>query len=675
MKQVWIALLCCALLLSGPASAPPARAALAPAASQPSVEEVATLGGRVTAAVVVGETAYVGEGASLLALDLGDPAAPQQLGRAPLKDTVRSIAVAGGYVYAVIGQELWTLDMRDPAQPVHLNTVVFSFVPQRVSVDGGLLYLMSSSETGSLLVYDLVDPARPALRSTLTHLRGAAVAGRMVYLIDTEQGDLVIVDLSDPRAPQTRSRYTPPGLPPDASYTGLTLSGTRLVVSIIESSARYLLTVDVTNPAAPILLADALFDTNWVYLSGNLLVAVGQGWQFRLVDFSDPDSPVVLSSYAVNTSWVQIVGDRLYVLGEGTLLILDITNPAAPVSLGTYAGLPWLADVFELRREGQRLYAIGASGVQILDVSQPLTPTLQGSVPFQLLRWLRVDGDRLYGVDNQRLRIIDASDPLSPTVRAEIDQVNDARLVGDLLYLTTNSALQIYNISDIDNPVLLGQVSSVSRQVWVIGTYAYLASFYSSPCGRLCTEGRVRLAAVDVSAPASPTVREEIDFLAYYSAGPSAVVGPALYLGGSLSLVDLSDPNDPVARDAGPMGWAAEVQLDGTRAYAVASGALRTVDLSDPLSPKLIGELPLGNARALAVEDGLAYVAAGGLRVVDVSDPANLRPRASYLAPVLDLALVDDVVYLALGYGGLRVVRVNPDAFSGPVYMPLIARF
>ncbi|HEU4325746.1 MAG TPA: hypothetical protein VFS21_21580 [Roseiflexaceae bacterium] len=684
MKRFWIVLLCCAALFGGWLPVPPARAADAAP-----VNVAAMLGGSVTAAAVAGETAFIGEGASLLALDLSDPAAPRPLGRAPLKDSVRSIDVAGNYVYLVIDEELWTLDVRDPARPAHLGTIAHSFPPRRVYVDGGLLYLIPYSEMGSLLVYDLADPARPALRSTLNgRIEDAVVGGRTLYMIDSRQGGLVIVDFSDPGAPQTRSRYVPSVIPASgASYTGLALSGTRLVMTLELGQERtpHLLTLDVANPAAPVPLAGVTFDTGGLALAGSLLVTMEAG-HLRLVDMGDPARPAVLGSYAASGWWGRIAGGRLYTLGVDGLLILDISNPAAPVRLGSYAGIPGMVSVDGFLRVGQSLYTTSIRGAQILGVSQPLTPTVQGTLPFEALQWLRVDGDRLYGLDygpnGLMLRIFDASDPFNPIQRLTMSPVDDARLLGDLAYLITKGELRIYNISDLSNPTLLGQlsISPVSSldtvRLWLVGANAYVGRFYDVGCGRGCTKGRVALTVVDISTPASPRARAQIDFDARpYRQDPVAVVGPAIYLAGSSSLVDVSDPDAPVARPAGPLGGADAVQLDGTRAYAINWGVLRTVDLSDPLNPKQISELRVGGYE-LAVVSGIAYVAAiDSLRVVDVSDPAHLRPRATQAAPVENLALVDGLVYLALGSGGLRIVRVNPDAFPRPVYLPLVARF
>ena len=70
------------------------------------------------------------------------------------------------------------------------------------------------------------------------------------------------------------------------------------------------------------------------------------------------------------------------------------------------------------------------------------------------------------------------------------------------------------------------------------------------------------------------------------------------------------------------------VFLQGNTLYCIADDSLYALDVSSPLSPKLLGALQgMDNRRQVVVQGNLAYVASRetGLRIVDVSDPRNMR--------------------------------------------------
>ena len=71
------------------------------------------------------------------------------------------------------------------------------------------------------------------------------------------------------------------------------------------------------------------------------------------------------------------------------------------------------------------------------------------------------------------------------------------------------------------------------------------------------------------------------------------------------------------------------------------------------------------------MRDGLAYIAegsldlVGGLRVVDVSDPENLRILGHYsedCSEALDVALIGDVAVVACSFDGFHLVDVSDPA-------------
>ncbi|HEU4325748.1 MAG TPA: hypothetical protein VFS21_21590 [Roseiflexaceae bacterium] len=122
MRQLWMALLCCALLMAGPASGPPAQAA----DGSPS-EQVVTLGGTLWTMAADGQRVYLVEGASLVVLDMTDPVAPRPLGRVPLANDPTALEAAdGAYAYLAMGLNGLRIVRIDPSafpRPVYLPMV------------------------------------------------------------------------------------------------------------------------------------------------------------------------------------------------------------------------------------------------------------------------------------------------------------------------------------------------------------------------------------------------------------------------------------------------------------------------------------------------------------------------------------------------------------------------
>src|SRR5262245_11775920 len=212
---------------------------------------------------------------------------------------------------------------------------------------------------------------------------------------------------------------------------------------------------------------------------------------------------------------------------------------------------------------------------------------------------------------------------------------------------------------------------------------------------------------------------ELVEGVAYIADYPSASTNQ----GGSLRIVDVSDPEHPVelgssASPVGPRalqvavglvfvadgdaglrildasnpaapsdlsllslpGFAYGVELAGERAYVSSGpltggtdGGLHVVDVTNPMQPTLMGSLTLPGeiARDAAAVGGLAYVVtsstsqvAGSLHIVDVSDPAQPITVASLALPyrASDVAISGGLAYVANGTSGLTIVDVSNSA-------------
>ncbi len=143
------------------------------------------------------DRAYVGETLSgsqrIHIFDVADPSAPMAVGEVPL--TLGNLDVAArGRVLAVAGglsgeRGVRLFDVSNPALPIARSYLSFPNV-QLVSLGGSLL--LAADFTGLLRVYDVHDPAHPALRS------GTSLGGRPQAI--GFYGSLAVVVVADPSA-------------------------------------------------------------------------------------------------------------------------------------------------------------------------------------------------------------------------------------------------------------------------------------------------------------------------------------------------------------------------------------------------------------------------------------------------------------------------------------------
>ena len=271
---------------------------------------------------------------------------------------------------------------------------------------------------------------------------------------------------------------------------------------------------------------------------------------------------------------IEVRGALVYVAAETTFTIHDVSDPGAPVQLGSY---DFLEKIWDFHVEGSLVYAAADFfGLGILDVSNPAAPTLRGS--------LKTPG-----------------------------QAKGVALAGRRAVVADHmSGMDLVDLSDLSAPALIGSfyTDGYARDVATIGTMAYAVD---APTG-------VYLFELAGSDPLEPVSTDQS------ARAPSSVEAPAgtgdatsaficLVGGGLLQVYDVSDPSAPVrsATLATPGGRPIRVTVAGTRAY-VADGpaGLQVVDVSTLSAPRIIGahQAP-GRALDVAVGDGLVFVVTG----------------------------------------------------------------
>lgn len=658
-------------------------------------------------------------------IDVSDPIAPKVVHTVELPGSVSRIIVQGNYAYAV-GFRLYIYDLNDPLNPIHIGTYMNDWGVEDVVVAGDYAYV--ATRHPGLKVVDITNPSYPREVGSfpINDAFDVAVSGNYVYVSQGDdgwgyQGGLHILDVSDPAVP--KSVYFHYG-----NVGPLAISGEHLFTGNIR-------VYNITNPESTtevgyysvgaITLAS---EANYIYAldyqgSISILHYTGAGEPFlagRLLDASgEPIPNAVISDSLGHTTRTDTYG-RYGILGvvSGTHTITatksaytfspssrTVTVPPNGTSQN-FTGNLAKVDLVALSQWGGPTNAVAVQGryaylgvghrLQIFDVSNPDNPILvgQSAVLPREIRDVAVSGNYAYiaqpGVFDQfghdgwqggGIRVLDVSNRASPKFVAFVDTRHAREVVisGNYAYVVgggwDNDGLLLYTL-DISDPAKLASSQGVygtfqANSISVTGKYLFTT--YHKPYDETIKGLRI----LDITNPAEPQMVSEYQM----SNNPYAVTASNGYAyvaeTSSTSGVRIFDVNNPAApQEVGFLPHSARTLLAlNDVLYLAQNGGLRAFDITDPSVPEALGfyVTPDVVSRDVAVINDSAYLAAQGLHIVNVAEPSNLNPRATYHTPgdTTDVEVVDGVAYLAAQ--GLHIVDVrNPSTpyeigyLSGP---------
>ncbi|OGD25905.1 MAG: hypothetical protein A2V57_06755, partial [Candidatus Aminicenantes bacterium RBG_19FT_COMBO_65_30] len=301
------------------------------------------------------------------------------------------------------------------------------------------------------------------------------------------------------------------------------------------------------------------------------------------------------------------------------------------------------------------------------------------------------------------VEILNISDPRHPAVVSQLNfgpgQINAIEIIGNLAYIAGGTRLFIVDISDLHNPQVVGSCGGLEsniRDLDISGNYAYVSDYHyglriidiSTPTApalvgsRPMPDCRTRLvrafgnivyvtrhthvtrpygvgglSIVDVSDPANPIERI---FLQNLSVGDLGIDKTGQYLfvfmNTGLKIYDVSNPVAPFeAASYGGLYTAAGIRIVGDRAYLVDGNQNRVLvlDIANPLSPAEISNyyfqqsLNLGGRPATAGNLCLVPAWQDSLRIVDFSNLGSPE-QVGFLESVAITNHVDVVDGLAL---------------------------
>jgi hypothetical protein len=448
----------------------------------------------------------------LVAVDVADPAKPAILSVTTFDKTdaigqTFGVAVKNQYVYVADYSGAFVLDMTDPSAPVKVgeftafdkehhnaydayvdnNTLFISCemdglyifdisVPTTLNKigqypgqyycslrDGNYLYIAAGGAGFDIL--DISDLANPKFVSNLENNYGGVLqfvkAGGYVYL-SSEFEDFYKVDVSDPAHPVQIQKFLCGG----NHSLGVSTTGNYVVLA----NSNYGIRIFDHRSAAIQQVGEFLSLGRVVDCKGAgdfAYAAVGLKG-LAILDMTNPQQPLqvaqkTLTGYA---NGLAIAGLTAYVVetnheGEdgGLLEIVNVTNPSAPVILGSVAlpGQPYSVQV----QGNLAVVACQTAGVAIVDVSDTSSPEVLGTyntsgICYAPLVW----GDYILAADGLKgFMALDIKAPGFPKKIADsynlgynFGNVVDIALWDTWMYLPASEALHIANFDPLYLP-------------------------------------------------------------------------------------------------------------------------------------------------------------------------------------------------------------------------------
>lgn len=562
----------------------------------------------------------------------------QDLGTLPVGGAPHAVAVSGDLIF--VGTDsagVQVVNASDPASPLVLATIPRPARTRGVSVSGHLLAMAGPS---GLDLADIGNPAAPQLRgsfATGAEAVGVVLRDSVAFLVDSSYGVLVI-DCSNPDSlaavDSLHTQYPAVAVAVSQDLQKVyVLDYLGLVHFMLDSVGRYghlgrtdvldkpraITVAEIPGQPTGVFVADATlglvrFDSNagnpqtravdggliGISRSTSLIHAVsGNGTLYR---FEPRDLNLVdLGEYLTlpEGGAVACGGNKACVAAPGTGLEIAASHDLYLASLGISQNVALATASSLLVTTSNHLGAL----TRVYDVSSPRSPVFLGSAGGAAD--VAVQGTHAYLATGSGLSILDLADPSSPQTVGSLPVGSSGRIEvsGDYAFLAgASEGFHVVDVSDPANPLAVASLPTLSspNDMFLADPWVYLVNDDS-------------LEVVDVGNPAAPQIVGALNSPGWFSSSVVASSGTAyVTANGTLTMVDVSDPQDPQPAGTVPMAnqvWG--LAVDGPVLYAHGRATLSVLDISNPVSPVFIGSQPTpsGSAFALAVGDDYTALA------------------------------------------------------------------
>ncbi len=436
--------------------------------------------------------------------------------------------------------------------------------------------------------------------------------------------------------------------------------------------------------------------TKAICIEGDTLY-IGSGLHVLTADVSAGNELQLLSTSSLLPQFVESItsddNGLLYVCcGTGGLVILDVSDPAAPAILSTLDTCGYTEGV--ALYDGYAVLADGPQGVQVVDVSNPENPsTVSEAYSLAYAYDVAIQDDTAYVAGGgSGLFVVDIGDPEVPEEAGLISMDGfqyDVELTEGRLY--TAGAWGGISTLDISQPLNPKVISNVRTAGWamalastdhnllvmdgangvdlygIAGTRPVLMSMFSLGGFVMAgaTNGRTAfvldkekgLIAIDYTLKSKP---EPVwRWMPILDGRRITMKGDFCYVAAGLSgmhVLNMENPSAPVATDwyDTEKGYANGVYADGGILYLSmqydTNEPIVAFDTSDPYAVEKAGAINNADGRyaltgrAITFEDGYVYVAGEWDAVsIDVSDPSNPFVACELFLETLNADVYEDL--------------------------------
>lgn len=613
---------------------------------------VSSIGGACYGVALQGNYAYIGEGRSLVVVDVSTPASPSRVGRVTLPGLVRGVALLGQYAY-VADEEggLQVVDITTPASPTirGFYATTNDMWSAGISIFGGRAYV--ADESAGLQIFDLSNPIVPSLISSTNCGSAEAIAVKAstngVFALVSTGNNLCVVDVSNPQSPLLKGQTSING----GVVYSIAVSGNYVYAASLSGKLEIL---DISNVNAPADVGHAPtgFGVYAVAVANNFVYTAGwdggQSFVNTFFAFSISGNTLTLAGQTTGTSAtgynMLVSGNKAYIAGGASgMVIVDVSNSSNPSPVASFTD----SGVF-----GAYQYPLGVSGNAVCAAVLP---------------------------SNNRIKIFDCSQP------ANVTSVGQPNIAGTqiiakngIAYVLNGASNVIMNVSTPGSPQILKAFPNTANgglRMALVGSTLYVVGQNGA--------NQPYFVAIDISNPSSPTTSGTKSFpqfaagsIAFSVAvnGTKAVIGIQPNSGpNQITLLDISNLNTPVEQGSlTNIGYPKDIRIspDAHFAFVIEGNTpsvLRVVDLSNPASLSIVTTLPLDVSTGTGLEikgNELLATTFRGLYVFDITNPSQPVPTRSYSVisgvqgvSVNDSSNQDDFIYLADSNGGIVVMR------------------
>lgn len=292
-------------------------------------------------------------------VDVSSPASPLVVATLDTPGDLLDVRLRGDLAILADGPAgVEVVNIADPQHPVLLGGVETPGACQDLDLLGEFAFV--ADDNAGVQVIDLRNPGAPAIAATipLEDATAVDVDGSLLYVANGWYG-LEIIDATDPLNPLGVGDLHIPalGLIKDVDASGS-------LAILIDKYDRTLIFVDVSNPAAPSLLAERSVpaDPTAVRIRGSYAYVTTATGYLEVFSIADPSSPALVGSVtaAKTATDLAFFNQIAYLMaGTGGLEVFDISDPVTPVLLG---GVDTQAQAFRIAPAADYVYVADRSG-------------------------------------------------------------------------------------------------------------------------------------------------------------------------------------------------------------------------------------------------------------------------------------------------------------------------